>query len=133
MRPMGTLVSAPDAQEREPSIASLWRLAAWGLSAAAALGLAATATYSEAGSRRLMAAVKGAGDGPAANIVVAKSSSRAHEIEAGTAPLLEAVQALAAERAQLAERVERIEHHLDDLTGSIKAAGSFTTASMPRS
>ena len=38
-----------------------------------------------------------------------------------------------AERAQLAGRVERIEHHLDDLTGSIEAAGSFTTASMPRS
>ncbi len=103
-------------------IQSLWQLAAWGLSAALALGVAAAASYSEAGSRRLMLAINGSsgeGQAPASPAVPASTPAASPSID--VALLIETVRVLSAERDRWAARMARIERHLDDLTGSIKS------------
>jgi hypothetical protein len=105
---------------RQPtfSMQSLWQLAVWGIAAATALALAAAASYSEAGSRRLMIAL-GDLNGTAQKEPI-PGSTRARDSATDIAPL-ESVRVLAAERERLAARIGRIERQLDDLTGSIKA------------
>jgi hypothetical protein len=78
-----------------------------------------------------MIAVKGNGEPMVGGVAVAKSTSRASTAVAGTNGLLEAVQALAAERTQLVERVGRIERQLDDLTGAIKTTAGAVAALPP--
>jgi hypothetical protein len=111
----------PAAKQPTLNMQSLWQLAVWGISAGFALGLAVAAGYSETGSRRLMLAMNGStGEAPTlAHGIQAATRSRDAAIEAP--PLAETVRVLVDERDRLAARVGRLERHLDDLTGAIKA------------
>ena len=103
---------------------SLWRLAMWGLSAAAALTLAVLSSYSDAGSARLMLAMNGSG-----------SSGRVDQAQPAPRPeippIAEAVRALAAERERVSARMDRIERSLEDLTGSIGRQPGRATIAFP--
>src|SRR5271166_1951970 len=111
----------PPAKRPALNTQSLWQLAVWGISAGVALGLAVAAGYSETGSRRLILAMNGStGEAPTIAESI-KASTRAGDTTAEAPPLAETVRVLAAERDRLAARVGRLERHLDDLTGSIKA------------
>jgi hypothetical protein len=103
---------------------SLWRLAMWGLSAAAALTLAVLSSYSDAGSARLMTALQGFGNSDRAD--QAQSASRPE-----VPPIAETVRALAAERERLAARIDRIEQTLEGLTGSIRRQSGRGTVVPP--
>jgi hypothetical protein len=87
----------------------LWRLATWGIAAAASLLVAVLAAYSETGSQRLMAAP--ARPDPA---------QLARKLDIETRRLASQVHILTADRDRLAARVASLEHNLDDVTGSIK-------------
>jgi len=106
---------------RQPtfSMQSLWYLAGWGIAAGLALALAAAASFSETGSRRLVIALGGS-DGTAQKEAV-EAAARSRDSISDIAPLVESVRFLAAERERLAARIGNIERHLDELTGSIKA------------
>jgi hypothetical protein len=106
---------------RQPTFTtkSLWHLAAWGLAAGIALALAAAASYSDAGSRRLTVALGGSEGVVQEATPPASSRSQEPAIEIG--PLIESVRSLAAERERLTARIENIERQLNDVTGSIKA------------
>jgi hypothetical protein len=113
-------ISAP----KQPTfnMQSLWQLAVWGIFAGLALGLAVAASYSDAGSRRLMLAMNGSsGEAQKSGDAGSQASTRAGNASIDAPPLVETVRVLAAERDRLAARMGRIERHLDDLTGSIKA------------
>lgn len=115
---------------RQPTFTtkSLWHLAAWGLAASIALALAAAASYSNAGSRRLTVALGGS-EGVLKE-ATSPPSSRSQDPAIEIGPLIESVRSLAAERERLTARIENIERQLNDLTGSIKAP---TGASPPES
>jgi hypothetical protein len=116
---------------------SRWRLARWGLAAFIALALAALASYSETGSRRLMLVL---GMSESAPKEPNEASPHSKDIVSELARLLETVRALAAEQELLAARIGKIEHKLDDLTGSIsthpsaamEAVAAPTPASTPQ-
>jgi hypothetical protein len=97
----------------------LWHVAGWGLAAGLALALAAAASFSETGSRRLVIALGGS-DGTAQKEAI-PASPPSRDPASDIAPLVESVRVLAVEREHLAARIENIERHLDELTGSIKA------------
>ena len=123
-------VSIAYQHERAFDIGSLRRLAVWGGGATLALLLAVLASYSDANSRRLMAA-----DGPKAGAPPAQVASRLPEIDAQTQRLAGLVDGLAADRERLAARIGTIERNLEDVTGAIKRqgadAGSAKTAALP--
>lgn len=112
-------VSIAYQHERAFDMASLRRLAVWGGGATLALLLAVLASYSDANSRRLMAA-----DGPKAGAPPAQVASRLPEIDAQTQRLAAAVDGLAADRERLAVRIGTIERNLEDVTGAIKRQGA---------
>src|SRR5437763_11000627 len=94
-----------------------WRLALWGTGATLALSLAVAAAYSDGGSRRLVVALHSTPPGKA------DGGSRrevAQAVEANAA-VADTLRLLALERDRLAARVNNLERHLDDLTGSIAA------------
>ena len=91
---------------------ALWRLASWGAGATLALVIAVGAVFSESGSRRLALALSSDLPTKAAR-AISREAPRAAD-----AALAESVRLLAAERDRLATRVDQIERHLDDLTGS---------------
>jgi hypothetical protein len=97
---------------------SLRRLAIWGGAATLALVLAVVASYSDANSRRLMAA-----DAQKAGEPTAQLASRLPEIDAQTQRLAAVVDGLAADRERLTVRLGTIERNLDDVTGAIKRHG----------
>jgi hypothetical protein len=105
-------------QEQAFNMRALWRLALWGSTATLALTLAVLAGFSEAGSRRLMAATP------------APPSARTSDSEAQTRRLAEMVHILAADRERLVGRIDTLERNLEDMTGSIKrqVAGALETA-----
>jgi hypothetical protein len=114
------LSKPPNKPQPRMDMRGLWRLAIWGTSAAAALTLAAAASFSETGSRRIAMAMVSPGTGavqpaPPAQVVV-----RSPEQEAETRRLTEAVRTLAADRDRLAARLGTVERNLEDLTGSIR-------------
>jgi len=102
----------------------------WGGAATLALLAAVIASYSDANSRRLMAA-----DGQKAGATPTPLSSRLPEIEAQTQRLAGVVDGLAADRERLAVRIGTIERNLEDLTGAIRRQGAdsnaMTTAILP--
>jgi hypothetical protein len=111
-------VSIAYQHERTFDMGSLRRLAVWGGGATLALLLAVVASYSDANSRRLMAA-----DGPKAGAPPAQLASRLPEIDAQTQRLAGVVDGLAADRERLAARIGTIERNLEDVTGAIKRQG----------
>jgi hypothetical protein len=118
--------SIPVQKPRVFDMQSLWRVAAWGVSASLALLLAVFVSYSETGSRRLLVAL----NGPGAEMQRATAVA-AREGESDRATSAEALRALAADRDRLAARVSVIERHLDDLTGSIKAQAASVALASP--
>lgn len=123
-------VSIAYQHERTFDMGSLRRLAVWGGGATLALLLAVLASYSDANSRRLMAA-----DGPKAGAPPSQVPSRLPEIDAQTQRLAGVVDGLAADRERLAARIGTIERNLEDVTGAIKRQGvdssSAAAATLP--
>ncbi len=105
-------VSTPVRHEPSFDMRSLRRLAIWGTSATVALVMVVAASFSDSGSRRMMA-------GAAANAQML--ASRSAEAEAETRRLADAVRALIADREQLVARLGALERNLEDATGSIRA------------
>jgi hypothetical protein len=112
-------VSVAYQHERRFDMASLRRLAIWGGAATVALLLAVVAGYSDANSRRLMAA-----DAQNAVAPTAQLASRLPEIEAQTQRLAGVVDGLAADRERLTARIGTIERSLEDVTGAIRRQGA---------
>lgn len=119
-------VSIAYQHERAFDMGSLRRLAVWGGGATLALLLAVVASYSDANSRRLMAA-----DGPKAGAPPAQLTSRLPEIDAQTQRLAGVVDGLAADRERLAARIGTIERNLEDVTGAIKRQGVDSSSAAP--
>jgi hypothetical protein len=98
----------------------LWRLAAWGATAASALLIAVLTTRGEVGPRPRAVV----GSSPSARVLPSAKSdliSTQHpfDAQAETRRLSEAVRGLAAESDELKSRVAVVEHSMDDVTGSI--------------
>jgi hypothetical protein len=122
-------VSIAYQHERTFDMASLRRLAIWGGAASLALLAAVVASYSDANSRRLMAA-----DAQKAGEPSLQAASRLPEIDAQTQRLAGVVDGLAADRERMAARIGTIERNLEDVTGAIKRqsaeSGSAKTAAL---
>jgi hypothetical protein len=123
------------AERKYFTMRSLWRLALWGTSAAAALAVAVLVSTTEVGSQRVhvaMATIADATNGrlaaarpeqakqPTAAQVAAQLAARSAEAERDTRRLTDAIQRLGADRDRLLARIALLEHNLDDVTGSIK-------------
>lgn len=94
------------------------RIAAWGLTAAAALAIAVFASRSDIGLRRFAGAMNPA-QTEAARLATAQAFARAEEAERKVQRLTETVQSLSADRDKLLNKVASLERSLEDLTGSI--------------
>jgi hypothetical protein len=114
---------------------SLWRLALWGTSAAAAIAVAVLVGTTEVGSQRVHVALATIADatdgrlvavrpappkGPTAAQVAALLAARSAEAERDTRRLTDAIQRLGADRDRLLARIALLEHNLDGVTGSIR-------------
>jgi len=123
-------VSIAYQHERTFDMGSLRRLAVWGGAASLALLVAVVASYSDANSRRLMAADVQKAGAPSVQL-----ASRLPEIDAQTQRLADVVDGLAADRERLAARIGTIERNLEDVTGAIKRqgadSGSAKSAALP--
>ena len=118
-------VSIAYQHERTFDMGSLRRLAIWGGSAAVALLVAVLAGYSDANSRRLMAA-----DAQTTGTPAAQLASRLPEIDAQTQRLAGVVDGLAADRELLMARIATLERNLEDVTGAIKRQGGDSSGQM---
>jgi len=103
-----------EARARRFDLRTLWRLTAWGSTAALALAAVAFASQTENGSQRLAALASQ--DLPARPVATVKIPQQDAEI----IRLQTQVRTLAADRDRLAERVASLEHNIEDITGSIK-------------
>ncbi len=98
---------------------ALWRLCAWGGSAAIALVAVAITTQTQSGNERLQLAL--AQQDPADRTVpIVDVAPRVIENDAETKRLQAQIRTLAADRDRLTARIATLEHSLDDITGSIK-------------
>jgi len=96
---------------------ALWRLTAWGGAAALALATLAVTTQTDTGAKRLQLALAP----PAAPTqVVAAVPPPPRDKDAETRALEAQLRRLTADRDRLANRLSTIEHHLEDITGSIQ-------------
>ncbi len=118
-------VSIAYQHERTFDMGSLRRLAIWGGSAAVALLVAVLAGYSDASSRRLMAA-----DAQTTGTPAAQLASRLPEIDAQTQRLAGVVDGLATDRELLMARIATLERNLEDVTGAIKRQGGDSSGQM---
>jgi len=98
---------------------SLWRLFSWGAMACLALTAVVLIGQTEAGSRRLHSAFDDSAELATAVAVLPPSG----ENNAETRRLAAQVRELTADRDRLTARIVTLEHHLDDMTGSIKRQG----------
>jgi hypothetical protein len=123
-------VSIAYQHERTFDMGSLRRLAIWGGSATLALLVAVITSYSDANSRRLMAANAQKTGAPPAEL-----ASRLPEIDAQTQRLAGVVDGLATDREQMAARIGTLERNLEDVTGSIRRqagdSGGAVSATLP--
>jgi hypothetical protein len=101
----------------------LWRLAAWGTTAACALLIALLATRGEVAARRAAAVLSSLGESSheplPSHPVPTQVIARQFDAQAETRRLSDAVRGLAAESDELKSRVAVVEHAMDDVTGSI--------------
>jgi hypothetical protein len=118
-------VSIAYQHERTFDMGSLRRLAVWGGSAAVALLVAVLAGYSDANSRRLMAA-----DAQTTGTPAAQLASRLPEIDAQMQRLAGVADGLAADRELLMARIATLERNLEDVTGAIKREGGDSSGQM---
>ncbi|MDC7789254.1 hypothetical protein PQJ75_18915 [Rhodoplanes sp. TEM] len=108
--------------EERPGLGPLLRLVAWGLAASGALAVAVLAAQSQSdlGERRVAAVTAPlAAQTEATREATAQTFVRVLEAEREAKRLGETVKALTADRDRLAERVTKLEGHIEDLTGSI--------------
>lgn len=92
----------------------LWRMTLWGATAASALLLAVLATRSEVGSQRVAAVFPSLRGGARVQL-----TARPPDAQAETRRLAAAVHDLSMENGQLRSRLADVEHHMDDITGSV--------------
>jgi hypothetical protein len=113
------ILDLTEGHKRRRYVRALWRLSAWGFTAAIALAALAITTQTEGGSERLALALA-SGNRPALAVEIAELKRRTLEKEAETKRLEAQVITLAADRDRLSTRLASIERNLDDMTGSIK-------------
>jgi hypothetical protein len=97
----------------------LWRLLAWGVSAAVALMLAVFVSRSDVGERRVALALAARSETADPARAAAHLLAKADDSEREAQHLAEVARTLAAERDRLTARVTALEQSLEDLTGSI--------------
>jgi hypothetical protein len=100
---------AKDMEEIEHGIdmSPLWRLAGWGSAAAVSLAIAVIGGFGETAAHRTAAAAR-------------VTAAPQFDARAETRKLSAQMRALAADRDRLQMRIATLEHHLDDVTGSVK-------------
>jgi hypothetical protein len=112
----------------------LWRLAAWGLTAACALLIAVMTTRGDVAPRR-GAVVQSSRSGSSGSDQATTPAEHPFDAQAEARRLSEAVRGLAAESDELKSRVAVVEHTMDDVTGSISqqsaAARTASAGGMP--
>ncbi len=111
-------VALADALPAKPTPFALLRLAAWGFSAALAIGIAVSVSQTDRGMERLQMAFGTAEPKPSPVDQLAEQT-RVTEME--TRRLYGQMQALAADRDRLAQRLATLERNFDDVTGSAKS------------
>jgi hypothetical protein len=129
-------IDLPDPRKRRREIRALWRLSAWGGTAAIALAAVAITTQTDSGSARLQTVLAQESQ-PARTVILAAVKPRV--IDPDTLRLEAQVRVLTADRDRLTARIASLEHNLDDMTGSIKrqavqiesAAAAKTPAQAP--
>lgn len=109
----------PDTGKRRRELRALWRLCAWGGTAATALTAVAVIAQTDIGAARLQLAFANATE-PVRSVAAAKVPQRAIVDDDETRRLASQVRDLTADRDRLAARLASLEHHLDDMTSSIK-------------
>ena len=126
----------PSIRKRLRAPHSLWRLFGWGGTATIALAVAAIASQTEAGGKRLQFAIGYLSDPvhmvadlsqPARTVVQipppaaeAKTETQNEAAIAETRRLAAQLRDLTADRERLSARIAALEHNFDDITGSIK-------------
>lgn len=103
----------------------IWRLFGWGSTACLALAAVALTSQTEAGSKRLRLALGFSGE-PASVVAALPPGMDANDAE--TRRLAAQVRDLTADRERLNARIALLEHHLEDMTGSIKQQGEQIAA-----
>jgi hypothetical protein len=127
------ILDLAEGRKRRRDMRALWRLSAWGCAAAVALAALAITTQTEGGSERLALALA-PGNPPVLATELADLKRRALEKDDETKRLATQVVTLAADRDRLTTQLARLEHNLDDMTGSIKrqaAAPALSPLAMP--
>lgn len=119
--------SLAQAGKRGRANGALWRLGAWGGSAAIALAVLALTTQTETGNRRLQLALAFESQ-PERPTVVVQAAPRPAESDAKTLALEAEVRALAADRDRLTARIAGLERNLDDVTGSVQRQAAAAPA-----
>ena len=112
---------------RTKQMRAAWRLAAWGLAAAVAIGLMAFAAQTEHGRARIQSAFFRV-DMKAQEAAIAAAQSRAAEAQAETQRLSAQIRELAANRERLETRIASLERNVGDITGSIKHQAELAVA-----
>lgn len=113
-------MASNSASEQAVDTRSPWRLAIWGISAVAALGLAIVVGSSALSARRSAKPAPVAQETMQKSAQAAQNAARSAEIEAETRRLAEIVRLLSSDRDRLATRIAVLERGLEDLTGSIR-------------
>src|ERR1700687_5991859 len=113
----------PDPRKRRREIRALWRLSAWGGTAAIALAAVAITTQTDIGSARLQTVLAQESQ-PALTVTLATVKPRV--IDPDTLRLEAQIRMLTADRDRLNARVASLERNLDDMTGSIKTNTAHT-------
>lgn len=118
----------PRASARRNDRDAIWRLCGWGSTAMAAVLALTAATQSGPGGKRLeqMFAAK-----PPQPAVVAQVAPRPPEKAPETLRLQAEVRTLAADRERLASRLAKLEHLLEEVTGSIQRQAPAPVAPAP--
>jgi hypothetical protein len=129
------ILDLTEGRKRRRDMRALWRSSAWGCAAAVALAALAITTQTEGGSERLALALA-PGNPPVLATELADLKRHALEKDDETKRLATQVLTLAGDRDRLATQLARLEHNLDDMTGSIKrqavtAAPALSPLAMP--
>ena len=107
---------------------AIWRLCSWGGTAVVAVLALTAATQSGPGGKRLEQMFAGAPAPPAA---VAQVAPRPPEKDAETLRLQAEVRSLAADRERLVSRLAKLEHHIEEVTGSIQRQAAAPVVPAP--
>lgn len=118
----------PRASARRNERDAIWRLCGWGSTTVVAVLALTAATQSGPGGKRLEQLFAGAPAQPAA---VAQVAPRPLEKDAETLRLQAEVRSLAADRERLVSRLAKLEHHLEEVTGSIQRQAAAPVVPAP--